>query len=58
MVEHQLVIYYLMLLIPLDAAGGDLSSLPTPFFPPLTDGGGSGKVCRVLRLFSHYSLNN
>ena len=42
-----------MLLIPLYAAGSDLTSLPTPFsLPPLTDGGGGfGKVCRVLKLF-------
>ena len=51
MVEHQLVIYYLMLLIPLDAAGSDLSSLPTPFFPPSTDGGGSGKVVQGSETF-------
>ena len=46
-----------MLFIPLDAAGIDLPSLPATFFPPSTDGGGSGKVCRALRLPS-YSLNN
>ena len=41
-----------MLLIPLYAAGSDLTSLPAPFsFPLSTDGGGFGKVCRVLKLF-------
>ena len=40
-------------------AGSDLTSLPASlFFPPSTDGGGGfGKVCRVLKLYSHYSLN-
>ena len=47
-----------MLLIPLYEAGSDLTSLPAPFsFPPSTDGGGFGKVCRILKIFSHYSLN-
>ena len=41
----------LKFLISLDAAGSDLPSLPAPFFPPSTDGGGSGRVCRVLKLF-------
>ena len=43
----------LMLLIPLYAAGSaDLPSLPAPlFFPPSTDSGGSGKVCRVPKHF-------
>ena len=41
-----------LLLIPLDVAGNDLPSLPAPLcFPPSTDGGGSGKVCRVLKHF-------
>ena len=40
-----------MLLILLDAAGSDLPSLPALFLPPSTDGGGSGKVCRVPKLF-------
>ena len=41
-----------LLLIPLDVAGSDLPSLPAPLcFPPSTDGGGSGKVCRVLKHF-------
>ena len=54
---------WLMLLIPLYAAGSDLPSLPAPLsFPPSTDGGGSGKVCRVPKHFplflklSPYSL--
>ena len=46
-----------MLLIPLYVAGSDLTSPPVPFFPLSTDGGGFGKVCRVLKLFSHYYLN-
>ena len=45
--------FHLMLLIPLYAASSDLTSLPVHFpFPPSTDGGGFGKVCRVLKLFS------
>ena len=41
-----------MLLIPLDAAGSGLPSLPAPlFFPPSADGGGSGKVSRVPKHF-------
>ena len=45
---------FLMLLISLNAAGSDLPSLPAPFlFPPSTDSGGSGKVCKVLK---HYLL--
>ena len=47
-----------MLLIPLYAAGSELTSPPAHFsFPPSTAGAGFGKVCRVLKLFSHYSLN-
>ena len=45
---HTYIHTYLMLLIQLYAAGSDLPSLPAPlFFPPSTDGGSSGKVCRV-----------
>ena len=34
------------------AAGSDLTSLSFPLsFPPSTDGGGFGKVCKVLKLF-------
>ena len=41
-----------MLLIPLYAAGSDLTSPPVPFsFPQSADGGGFGKVCRVLKPF-------
>ena len=40
-----------MLLIPLYAAASDLTSPPAPFsFPLSTDGGGYGKMCRVLKL--------
>ena len=46
------IIQGLMLLIPLYAASSDLTSPPTPFsFPQSTDGGGFGKVRRVLKLF-------
>ena len=42
----------LMILIPLYAAGSDLTSLSFPFsFPLSTDGGSFGKACRVLKLF-------
>ena len=41
-----------MLLIPLDAAGNGLPSLPAPFFfTPSADGGSCGKVCRVPKHF-------
>ena len=47
-----------MLLIPLDAAGGDLSSLPAPFFHRQLMVVVLVRRCAGFQDFSHYSLNN
>ena len=53
--QPQGIIASLMLLIPLDAAGSDLPSLPALFLPTVNCGGGSDKVRRVPKTFSYYS---